>query len=213
MEHEGLVKIAGAVVGFCASIYGLRKAILGFAFFKRSGLRKEFKFTKNFLANLKANHPYLVEKGFFAITGDASLSAHEIICLLSLPSPTQALRHYSAAKKYLEIKHEKSSQPKIDFRKGYSEKKFRRMKWRYLCLYVIFGFAAGTPLYFAKELSTFKFDLQTTLGLVFAWILPMGYLAVMFLFESAKIMRAQELIEVQKSNFGNTSASAMPSNQ
>ena len=213
MEYEGFLKIAGAAVGFCVSIYGLRKAILSFAFFKRSGLRKEFKFTKNFLANLKSNHPYLVEKGFFAITGDASLSAHEIICLLSLPSPTQALRHYSAAKKYLEIKNEQACQPKIDFRKTYSEKKFRWMKGWYLCLYVIFGFAATAPLYFAKELSTFKLDLQTTLGLVLAWILPMAYLSVMFLLESAKIMRAQELLEMQKSNFGDATSSAMPPNQ
>lgn len=213
MDYEGFLKFVGAAVGFVASIYALRKAILGFTFFKRSGLRKDFKFTKSFLANLKSNHPYLVEKGFFAITGDASLSALEIICLLSLPSPTQALRYYSAAKKYLEIKAENSGHPKINFRKTYSEKKFWWMKGWYLALYVIFGFAATAPLYFAKEFSAFKLDLQTEIGLILAWILPMGYLSVAFLLESAKIMGAEKLLEMQSAHFGDAASFAAPPNQ
>ena len=79
-----LMKISG-LVGSVFTAYKLFQEVF---LNKKPRLRDEYKFAKDFLNDIAAveqRHPYLIEKGYAAISGKESLTAKEIIYLLSQP--------------------------------------------------------------------------------------------------------------------------------
>ena len=85
--EEGL-KILGAF----ASLFAIYKLVIDVVLARSNRRRDEYSFAKNFLSDLEAGneHLYVLEKGFFALTGKV-YSIPEIKVLLSQPSPSIAI--------------------------------------------------------------------------------------------------------------------------
>ncbi|MGK7948003.1 MAG: hypothetical protein AB4368_04160 [Xenococcaceae cyanobacterium] len=130
-----------AIVGVGKTFYEMRTG-------NRSRLREEYKFAKDFLAELDNNpnlHPFALEKGYQAIAGSTTVSTEEIAYLLSLKNPGKCLNDYLLGKKYLS-KLDTDSDFQLYFSKKYSTTWSR--KWRkylYLTLALIFACSALSP--------------------------------------------------------------------
>lgn len=102
MEFETVIKIIGAIV----AIFGAGKIIYDVTTGKKSRLREDYKFAKEFLEDLKNNpdiHPFAVERGYQAIAGSTSISSEKIAYLLSLKNPGKCLNDYVLSKNYLQL--------------------------------------------------------------------------------------------------------------
>lgn len=85
---EEAIKILGAF----ATLFAIYKIVIDVVLARSNRRRDEYSFTKNFLSDLEAGkeHLYVLEKGFFALTGEI-YSIPEIKVLLSQPSPSLAI--------------------------------------------------------------------------------------------------------------------------
>lgn len=85
---EEVLKILGAF----ASLFAIYKLVIDVVLARSNRRRDEYSFTKSFLSDLDAGneHLYVLEKGFFALTGKV-YSIPEIKVLLSQPSPSIAI--------------------------------------------------------------------------------------------------------------------------
>lgn len=185
-----LITIAG-------SVFALYKVIAEFVISKKPRLREEFKFIKEFIADLKPDtHPFVIEKGYLAITGDATLKAKEITYLLSLSSPAQALKKYSVARKYVEFKDATANEKaRVIFLEKYTENKRMWVKRWNLGAYIFFATLAFAPVLFAKEI--FGSNWQVGLVVTSMALLSFGPLAFTSLAEYARVLRGEELVAMQ----------------
>lgn len=185
-----LITIAG-------SVFALYKVIAEFVNSKKPRLREEFKFIKEFIADLKPDtHPFVIEKGYLAITGDATLKAKEITYLLSLPSPAQALKKFSVARKYIEFKEATTNEKaRVIFLEKYTDNKRTWVKRWNLCAYIFFATLAFVPVLFAKEI--FGSNWQVGLVVTSMALLSFGPLAFTSLAEYARVLRGEELVAMQ----------------
>lgn len=102
MNFETIIKI----IGLIAAIIGAAKIIYEITTGRKSHLREDYKFAKEFLEDLKNNpnlHPFAVEKGYHAIAGSEIIDSEEISYILLLKNPGKSLRDYILSKKYLQI--------------------------------------------------------------------------------------------------------------
>ncbi len=183
-------------IALVAAVIGLPRIIEELTTMKRSRLREEFKFIKEFISELASAHPFVVEKGYLAISGSDTLTADEIHYLFSLKSPGQALKKYAKARKYLEFKESTAnSAVKIAFRQEYPERMRQWLKWLNLGGYAFFAILAFTPLFFAKEV--FGNNWQMALTISAACLGFFGMLAYSFLSDYARILRGEELVAMQ----------------
>ncbi|MEM9155811.1 MAG: hypothetical protein AAGB13_12395 [Cyanobacteria bacterium P01_F01_bin.33] len=145
MQLEIIIKIITAIV----AILGAGKIIYEITTGKRSRLREDYKFAKDFLEELRENpdlHPFAVEKGYQAIAGSTTISTDEIAYILSLKNPARCLNDYLLSKKYL-YKLETHGYLRLEFSKKYASDWSR--KWRKilnLLLYFFFSFCAIAPI-------------------------------------------------------------------
>lgn len=193
MDTELIAKLITVAGG----VFALYKVIAEFVISKKSRLREEFKFIKEFIADLKPDtHPFIIEKGYLAITGDATLKATEITYLLSLPSPGQALKKYSVARKYVEFKDATADeQVRIVFREQYTLSKRKWVKRRNITAYILFATLAFAPIAFAREI--FGNNWQVALVVVAMALLSFGSLAFTSLAEHGRVLRGEELVAMQ----------------
>lgn len=190
------IDIVFKLIGLIAAVVGLPRIIEELTNLKRSRHREEFKFIKEFVTELGSAHPFVIEKGYLAISGDATLTAKEITYLFSLRSPGHALRKYTKARKYLEFKESPASAgAKIEFRKQYTEGKRKWLKKLYVGCYVVFASLAFAPLLFAKDV--FGSNWQAALAIVALFLVVFGALAYSFLTDYARILRGEELVVLQ----------------
>jgi hypothetical protein len=193
MDYDLIVKVAGVGIGLVGAARGLYDLSIG----KRSKLREEYKFAKEFIEFINANkviHPYLKDKGYQAVAGDSAISGEEVEYLLSLTRPEKALKDYVMGKKYLEhLPNHGNLQ--IKFKEKYKTKWSRRWRmYAYLLLYIAFSFAAFSPLLFS---SYFHMGLQSALTAFIISLAVFAPYAYIFLMSGAKIYRAQMLVEHQ----------------
>lgn len=184
------------LITLIAAVVGLPRIVEELTNLKRSRLREEFKFIKEYMAELTSAHPFVIEKGYLAISGDDSLTAKEIGYLFSLKSPGQALKKYARARKYLEFEESPAGTgAKIEFKKEYTEHKRQWLKKLNVGGYVVFASLAFAPILFAKE----AFGNNWQIALIFAamFLLFFGMLAYSFLSDYARILRGEELISMQ----------------
>lgn len=193
MEYEFVWK--GATLLFGVITAG--KILYDLSSGKRGRMRDEFNFAKAFLDLVRSDpklHPYLREKGYAAIAGDANLSADEIEYLLTLLKPERALRHFVLGRPYLDHLPN-SGDLQIDFKPKYRTMWSR--KWRfylYLWLYLILAFVSFSPLVFAGPLGlTTSGSLSFTLVTI-GTCLPSALLAMK---SAIRIDRAEKLVENQ----------------
>ncbi len=190
---ELIIKIIAVIGGVLA----LRKAVHEFAISKQSRLREEFKFAKEFIADLTPQtHPLLIEKGYEAMTGDARLTAKEITYLLSLSSPAQALKKYSIALKYVEFKEATTTETaRVAFRPQYTQTKLKWATWWLTTQYLVFALIAFAPFPFAAQF--FGTNFGVAIIVMAMTLLSFGYLAIDAIYEYGRIRRAEELMAMQ----------------
>jgi hypothetical protein len=175
------------LLAIAAGIVALYKAFQEIFLARKPRLREEFAFAKSFIAELKDDtHPFLVEKGFFAISGDALLSAAEIRYILSLSSPSTALRRYLHAREHLVFSLTPQDGKKIiDFKPNLQSERIRRLQKRiYLASYAVTAFLAFAPLFFAHTI--FGNNWQVGLITIVIMLISFGWLAYLSLRMSCK---------------------------
>ena len=95
---EDILKVVGAL----ASVLAVYKVFVDVILAKSSKRREEYQFVKDYLDDLedKDSHPFLLEKGFFALTGD-NHTVDEIKYLLSFNNPGKAIKLRSSSGKFI----------------------------------------------------------------------------------------------------------------
>lgn len=189
------IELAVKVVAIVASVAAVYRAFQEIVLSRKPRLREEFAFAKLFIAELRdETHPFLVEKGFLAISGDPTLSAAEVRYILSLSSPSTALRRYLHARVHLDFSLTPQDGKKpIDFKPAVqSEKVRRRRKALYLTSYAVSASLAFAPLLFARAL--FGSSWQIGVVAVTMMLISFGWLAFSSLDAASKLWRAEELV-------------------
>jgi hypothetical protein len=161
-------------------------------------LREEYKFARDFLKDLKDDpdlHPFLKQKGYQAIAGDATLSASEIEYLLELHDSGRALKDYVLGRPYLQHFTTAANQ-KVAFSTRYETAWSRN--WRslmYFMLYMALFMGAFSPMFIPSVKAASLLD--RTLYLAFTLLLfsPAAFLALR---AGARIARAEALVKNQQ---------------
>lgn len=194
MDIDLITKTGALILGAISTL----KLAYDWLYGRQGRLRDEYKFAKEFLKDLGENrqmHPFVKQKGFQAIAGDARLSSSEIEYLLTLNDSARALRDYVLGRPYLQ--HYATAQAnQVTFQEKYQPKLTRlwRKIW-YLGLYFVFFAGVFSPLF----LPAFK-ALQASQALVlfaftFSLLVPPGFLALR---AGVRIARAENLVVNQQ---------------
>ncbi len=150
MQLEIFLKIITTI----ATIFGVGNIFHKIRIDKRSQLREECKFIKDFLEEVKNNpslHPLVLEKGYQAIAGTTTVSTEEMTYILSLKNPGKCLNDYLDGKEYLN-KLDIHSDSKFTFKKQYSAPWSRKWQKRlYFTLYFISIGLAMSPLFIPQS--------------------------------------------------------------
>jgi hypothetical protein len=193
VDLESVIKVASFVFGLGSAA----KVIYEISTGRRSRMRDEYKFAKEFMEALAAPdpmHPFLREKGFQAIAGDNQLSADEVEYLLLLQKPDRALRDYVLGKRYIDhLPHIGNLQ--VKFRAKYEGSWSR--SWRktfFLIAYALLVFLAFSPLLLSKLLFKSITEVLAAFGLT---LLVFGPYAWFSLVAATRIYRAEKLVQNQ----------------
>jgi hypothetical protein len=193
MGYEFFWKAGTLLIG----VIGAGKILYDLTLGKRGRMRDEFNFAKAFLDVVKSDpnlHPYLREKGYAAIAGDANLNADQIEYLLTLMKPDRALRYFVLGRPYLDHLPD-SGDLQIEFKPKYRTAWSR--KWRlglYFGLYFVLAFAAFSPLVFSGFLGIKASGILVLTAMSIGTCLPGALLAMK---SAIRIHRAQELVKNQ----------------
>lgn len=134
MEITLAIKIVGLILGLIASFFTITKLVFDIVILRKSRLKDEYLFAKEFFAELQSEqklHPFVVEKGYHVISGDNSLTIKEIEHVLELENHSASLRDYVLAKDYLEYRD--NSEKKIEFRRKFYSNSSRKLRKHILC--------------------------------------------------------------------------------
>lgn len=199
MDYQILFSTIGAI--------GAAKVLYELPILRRNRLREEYKFAKDFLAEVETNdqlHPYLKEKGYQTIAGNPHLSADEIAYLLLLyqkdhESPLiryadRALRDYISGRPLLTYRP-LGGDVRIVFKEKYASKLART--WRkslYATLYMTCGILAFSPLILASFSPKILADFWTIFPLCLITFGPYSFLCGK---SAERIFRAEHLIDHQ----------------
>jgi hypothetical protein len=187
MEFEIILKIIGAIV----AVSSTGKIFYDVTTGRKSRLREDYKFAKEFLEDIKNNpdlHPFAVEKGYHAIAGSVALKSEEVAYLLSLKNPGKCLNDYVLSRKYLRAINI-DGDFRLEFSKKYSSLLSRRIrKIFYISLYAIFGIIALAPIFAPSKFAI----------LFFITLPGFGYYALFFLNLYIQIYRGEQLVNNQK---------------
>jgi len=195
MDWASVTKIILAVVG----VIGTGKVLYDITIGKKTNLREEYKFAKEFLddTNKVELHPYTLDKGYQAIAGTYIVNAKEVEYILSLVNPIQCLKDFVLSKTLFEELKTKGNLSLI-FKKKFKSS-FSRW-WRktvYLMAYFSLALFAFSPFLLIQVVDSSNSN--SLLQLIFT--LPLGgYSAWISLNAYAKIKRAEHLINNQSSH-------------
>lgn len=204
MDYELAIKMIGAIAVFVATAVGIGKFAYDILIGHVSHKRESYKFAKDFfdyVQQSKEINPYVLEKGFKTIAGNARLNMEEIKYLISLKNGDNALRDYILGKQYLEYKSEMENF-KIVFKGNFSTKWAR--KWgvkTYGILYFSLCIIGVAPLFISSIFPTnmaYKFPIS--IGFLVYFI----FFAYMPLKAGSRIYRAKNLVEHQEKHFSDS---------
>ena len=194
MALDDILKLVGAVF----SVLTVGKLIYDLAISRKTRLRDDYKFAKDFFDELGRTprpHPFVIERGYHAIAGDTSLSVREVENLLSLENPSSALRDYVLAREYLEHLPQ-SGHLQVKFKSKFSTLWSRQ--WRrafYLVAYFVSALLAVSPMFF---LGSFKSNPGSGLLLVIVFGAAFGVPAFNSVKEYGRLYRGEKLVSGQK---------------
>lgn len=191
------MEIALKFLGLIASIVATYKLLSDVVINKKSRLRDEYQFVKQYLADIaiddkKDIHPLLIEKGYFAISGKY-LRSNEILHLLNFPNPTLSLKNYSSATKYIEISKGESDFTYIKKYKSSNKRKYLSI-W-YFSSYFILAFIGFSPLFIGSIIGI-EFNLQTVISSL-AFMVAFIFLAGVQLVSLGEIHAAKFILDIQ----------------
>lgn len=197
METSKIIEYIVSIVAILASVGATYKVLTEVLINKKSKLRDEYQFVKNYVGDLftKDNlpHPFIIEKGYLAISG-YNLRSEEILKLLEFPNTTKALRYYAQAYKYVEFIVDTGL---FQYRKNYvSQLKRKWLRRWYFASYFIFAFIAFMPLFTATLLGI-NIRLETVLA-TSVFMLAFISLAGFQLFSHAHLDQADYIIDEQQ---------------
>lgn len=191
MEIGTIVKIImaiGAMIGVAKIFYELSSS-------SKLRLREEYKFAKEFLADLDEEvppHHLAVERGYYALAGTSSIHVSDIRYLISLSNPNKSLSDYALSRRYVELNKKAH---RIEFRSKY-QNRFSRV-WRklyYLIIYTLASLLAMSPL-----LLTAPFNLGPKFMLLALVTVPScGFFAFDALRSYMRIVRGEALVKEQE---------------
>ena len=185
-------------VGLLGSIFTAYKMFLEVVLHRKTRLRDEYKFVKEFLTDIQTTpepHPYLVEKGFFAISGKDNLTAEEIRFFLSQRNPSLSIKRYSAARqRYVEYcEHDR----RINFKGKFTNPSKR--KWSKIINtagYFTLAALSLAPLFFATNLFGSNWKMGALFIVIF--LVTFGPQAIFCLLEIGRINKGEKLIDGQR---------------
>lgn len=194
------IALFAKVIGLFISIFTAGKLFFEVVPRRKTRLQDEYKFVKGFLADISTSceaHPYLIEKGFAAISGKDNLTAEEIRFLLSQPNPSLSLKHYSEARQryveYSELEH------RIKFKEKFNDPaKRKQSKIGNGIGYFVFAFVSLTPLVFSSYLFGKNWQLGVTFIAIF--LVAFGPLAIQCLIEVGRITNGEKLVDGQRTS-------------
>lgn len=193
MNYETLIKFAPILIGAFAAW----KIVVDLLRGRYSHLRDEYRFAREFFNDLSANsamHPFLRQKGYQALAGDARLTAGEVEYLLALNGSSRALKDYVLGLPYLEHVAT-AAESQVKFKKKYISDWSRRWrKYFYFGLYLACYFTSFAPLVlpvFRVAPSGQAFPLFVMTAVVF---LPAAFFSLK---AGVRISRAESLVKNQ----------------
>ncbi len=198
MDIDLIAKLGALFIGAVSTL----KLAHAWLYERQGRIREEYKFAREFLADLERTpkmHPFLREKGYQAIAGDARLTAGEIEYLLTFHDSPRALKDCVLGRPYLQY-FATAGERQFSFSPRF--KPLWQRRWRkflYLALYFLFFAGAFLPLL----LPTLKALPQEQVLVLFAFSLvlfvPPAFLALR---AGVRIARAEVLVEHQYQNPG-----------
>jgi hypothetical protein len=194
---EMLIKVAPFVIGLIGVHVAAWRFMVEMHRGRQGNLRDEYKFFKDFLSDLKAHpdmHPFLMEKGYQAVSGGAEVSGAEMEYILQLHSAVEALRKFVSGRRYLDF-YTTSTDQKIKFKRKYLNTwtRFWR-KWLYAGVYFICASIAVSPLLLPGLKLMSSEDALVSLILTLPVFFP---IAIMALRAAVRINNAESLIKSQ----------------
>lgn len=169
------------VVSFLSLAGGIAKLLYDFYTASVHQMREDYKFGREFLADIDAHrpmHPFLREKGFHALAGTGRLDAGEVEYLIALPQAGRAIRDYTLGQHYLEIAGSGASR-RIAFRPRYRRPWALRLRlWGYTALYLLLFALALSPLQLAATGRQESGELALSLAVSLVAFLPSALLAL-----------------------------------
>jgi hypothetical protein len=188
--------IAARVIPLLAGAFASFKVGFDTLMHSRVRLRDEYRFAKEFLADMKSAspmHPLLREKGLQALAGTDGVSANEVEYLLNLPEPASALKDYAFARNFLDH-HATAGESEISFKCAWrSQRKRWIAKAIGLALYVVLFMTAMSPLF----LPLFTKEIALSAQLLLVTVPVFGAMAFLVLMEAVRIARAERLVGLQ----------------
>lgn len=194
---RGTADLVVKVGMFLLGAIGSWKLVVEFWRARRSHLREDYRFAREFFIDLAAApnmHPFLKQKGYQAIAGEESLSADETEYLLTLHDPVRALRNYVLGRKYLEFRST-SAAAKLDFKPKYKNKWSRAWrKFSYAALYFVCYMIGVSPLFLPGLKLLSPASVPLAFLITAPLFLPAGFYAIT---AGIRISRAEELARNQ----------------
>lgn len=190
-----LLGVAGKFVAVLASIFAVYKAVAGFGPRRRTRLREDYTFLDGYVKTVTADprpHNFLVEKGYLAFSGQ-QLAGREILFLLGLDYPSQALKNYARGRRFVEVPLAEVAA--LRYRGTYKNSWVRKKyQWTQLGGYGVSALLALSPLLFLGELISVM-GMLGALILTVVCFLAFGALAFALLFYYSRIVGADLLMQ------------------
>ncbi|MGE3926895.1 MAG: hypothetical protein AB7G13_28545 [Lautropia sp.] len=182
------------ILALAVSSFGAWKLLKDVIGARRSSLREEYRFAREFFADMSSQdalHPYVRDKGYEALVGTISIGASEIEYLVSLPEPARSLREYVQGKKYLEHASTAGNR-QISLKKRYrSRNRMRLQVLGYFLAFVVSYAAMMFPMLFPSV--PHQFGLRVSVALPITMLL-FGPVTYYFLVQGLKAECARMLI-------------------
>lgn len=194
---ELLVKALPFIVALAGVLVAIWRLIIEMPRGRQGSLRDEYKFLKEFLSDLKKEsdmHPFLMEKGYQAISGGVIISSAEMEYILQLHGSVDALRKFVSGRRYLDF-YAMAVDEKFKFKEKYIRRKARLWrKWLYAAVYFICSSIAVSPLL----LPGFKMMSPEKTFEVFIFTFPMFFsIAILAARAAVRVNNAESLVKNQ----------------
>jgi hypothetical protein len=176
------------IIGTLASLFAAYKITVDVILAKSSKHREEYEFTKNYLLDLNNNeiHPYILEKGFLALSGKY-YPVPEIQYLLSMPSPSKAISLRASSGKCLAFDEKRREYQWVGI---YRFSIFRKTaNIIYVSLYIAFALLAMIPIIFSG------IEFKATLPIA-TYSISFGVVAIASLIYGEDFKAAMNLVKV-----------------